>query len=122
MMERFTLPHRAATPAYLTQVSSSSDFPLTIVREMVPRRLTELWVVTNECAVRSAGLIEPNNARLQYNGIEWQRQGDRVYLLHPGRFVFPLTLAMLFDIAPHVAVEDSAPSTSPAPASGIVGR
>lgn len=55
---------------------SGDTFPLP--REFAGRRVSEVWAVLNECAVRITGPIDTHNALRAQPGLEWLQNGDRL--------------------------------------------
>ena len=51
---------------------------IALPREFVGRRVSEVWTVLNECAVRITGPIDNHNAHRASPGIDWQQNGDRL--------------------------------------------
>lgn len=58
-------------------VSCGGD-AISLPREFGGRRVSEVWAVLNECAVRITGPIDTHNALRASPGVEWQQNGDRL--------------------------------------------
>lgn len=94
-MEPITLPHQPTRHAYVARDITRPDFPLPIPRSERAEALREVWLVKNECAVRSTGLIDGINARSYYRG-EWDAVNGRLSFNERSLPPDPATLLLVF--------------------------